>query len=339
VDGPAAAGAPVGMALGVTAPIPGSLVHAPRGAGGRCAAPQQSSRPADTGRVSFVVSSSALVPPQPHHVAPDNDVPFGREDLLGHAEMSHIGQVAEHERNIQPAAVLLVDDEPAVLAAVARLLHPAGVRVFTAGDGADALAVLDEQASAIGVVVSDYAMPSMSGAELLRTVRLRWPDITRVLLTGNADLPAAAAAVNEGQVARLFLKPWDPPAFQRAVLQVLDEHRLVHENRRLHALLDRAATALREIQPEMATNVRPHVAGHSSGKRTQLAEPLSPRELEVLPLLAQGQTNREIGRALYVSAATVKVHVGHILAKLEVTDRTQAAVRAVALGLVVPPPA
>ncbi len=250
--------------------------------------------------------------------------------------MSRTGRVAEPVRDIQPSAVLLVDDEPAVLAAVARLLRPAGVKVFTAGDGGAALAVLDEHASAIGVVVSDYAMPAMSGADLLRAVRLRWPDITRVLLTGNADLPAAAAAVNEGQVARLFLKPWDPPAFQRAVLQVLDEHRLVHENRRLHVLVDRAATALREIQPELATHVRPHAAGLAPGKPTQLTEPLSPREVEVLQLLAQGQTNREIGRELYLSPATVKVHVGHILAKLGVTDRTHAAARAVALRLVVP---
>jgi PAS domain S-box-containing protein len=62
-------------------------------------------------------------------------------------------------------------------------------------------------------------------------------------------------------------------------------------------------------------------------------EPLSPREYEVLQLLIQGQTNREIAQNLMVSISTVKIHVEHILAKLDVSDRTQAAVRAVQMGL------
>lgn len=64
-----------------------------------------------------------------------------------------------------------------------------------------------------------------------------------------------------------------------------------------------------------------------------LREPLTPREVEVLRFLAQGQTNRQISQQLVVSPATVKVHVEHILAKLGVSDRTQAAVRASEAGL------
>jgi len=63
----------------------------------------------------------------------------------------------------------------------------------------------------------------------------------------------------------------------------------------------------------------------------------APREVVVLQLLAQGQTNREIARLLGVSVGTVKVHVQHIIAKLGVSDRTQAAVRAVELGLLTAP--
>jgi DNA-binding NarL/FixJ family response regulator len=68
----------------------------------------------------------------------------------------------------------------------------------------------------------------------------------------------------------------------------------------------------------------------------RLREPLTRREIEVLRFLAQGQTNRQISRQLVVSPATVKVHVEHILAKLGVSDRTQAAVRASEAGLVGP---
>ena len=60
---------------------------------------------------------------------------------------------------------------------------------------------------------------------------------------------------------------------------------------------------------------------------------LSQRELEVLQLMTQGQTNREIAQNLFLSVSTVKIHVEHILAKLDVSDRTQAAVRAIELGL------
>jgi DNA-binding NarL/FixJ family response regulator len=63
------------------------------------------------------------------------------------------------------------------------------------------------------------------------------------------------------------------------------------------------------------------------------AEPLAAREIEVLRLLAQGKTNREISRELFVSLSTVKTHVHRIIAKLGVSDRTQAAVRVVELGL------
>jgi DNA-binding NarL/FixJ family response regulator len=67
-------------------------------------------------------------------------------------------------------------------------------------------------------------------------------------------------------------------------------------------------------------------------------EPLTPREGEVLQLLAQGQTNREIARNLQVSVGTVKVHVERIIAKMGASDRTQAAVRAIELGLLNTPP-
>jgi DNA-binding NarL/FixJ family response regulator len=64
------------------------------------------------------------------------------------------------------------------------------------------------------------------------------------------------------------------------------------------------------------------------------AEQLTPRELEVLRLVARGQTNREIAEGLGLAAGTVKAHVQHLIAKLGVSDRTQAAVRGVELGLV-----
>jgi response regulator RpfG family c-di-GMP phosphodiesterase len=85
------------------------------------------------------------------------------------------------------------------------------------------------------VLISDYSMPDMNGAELLRGASLRWPDITRVLLTGNADMPAAVLAVNDGRLSRLYTKPWQPDDFRRAVAEALEQHRTLVENQRLQA--------------------------------------------------------------------------------------------------------
>ncbi len=146
----------------------------------------------------------------------------------------------------EAATVLLVDDDQRVLSALTRLLRPDGVGVLSAASGEEALVLLEEHGASIGAVISDYAMPGMNGAELLRAVRLRWPDITRVLLTGNADLPAAAQAVNEGQLSRLYTKPWRPDEFRQAVFQALEQHRLLGENRRLRALADEQAARLEQ---------------------------------------------------------------------------------------------
>jgi response regulator RpfG family c-di-GMP phosphodiesterase len=142
--------------------------------------------------------------------------------------------------------VLAVDDEPAVLSALSRLLRPDGTRVLTASGGAEALALLEEHGPAIGAIISDYSMPEMNGAELLGAVRLRWPDITRVMLTGNADLPAAARAVNEGQLSRLYTKPWQPDLLRQAVAQALEQFRMLQDNRRVRILADEQAAHLKE---------------------------------------------------------------------------------------------
>jgi response regulator RpfG family c-di-GMP phosphodiesterase len=131
--------------------------------------------------------------------------------------------------------ILAVDDDPTILSALTRLLRPDGIRVLTATSGLDAMQVLEEHAPSIGVLISDYSMPGMSGAELLRSARLRWPDITRVLLTGNADMPAAARAVNDGRLSRLYTKPWQPDDLRRAVAEAVEQHRLLVENQRLQA--------------------------------------------------------------------------------------------------------
>ena len=141
-------------------------------------------------------------------------------------------------------ALLVVDDDPDVVAAVVRSLRPNGVRTFTANSGEEAIAVLEANPGKIGGVLTDFLMDGMNGAELLHTVRTRWPAVSRVLLTGNADVSDAARAVNEGQIQRLLTKPWSPNELSDAVRDALEQHRLLNDNERLRALADEQATRL-----------------------------------------------------------------------------------------------
>jgi response regulator RpfG family c-di-GMP phosphodiesterase len=147
---------------------------------------------------------------------------------------------------VAPPTVMAVDDDPTVLSALRRLLRPEGIELLTASSGDEALQALEEHGEALDVLISDYAMPGMDGAELLGKVRERWPEITRVLLTGNADLPAAARAVNEGQLSHLSTKPWQPEEFRLVVLQAIDQRRMLRENRELRLLADQQAKRLEE---------------------------------------------------------------------------------------------
>ena len=144
----------------------------------------------------------------------------------------------------EPAAVLFVDDDEALLAAITRVLRVDGTRVLTAATGDRAIQILESEEGRVGAVISDYAMQGMNGAELLRVVRMRWPDATRILVTGNADLAAAARAVNEGGVSSLILKPWEPDDFRRCVTDALHAYNVLLENRHLRMLADQQAERL-----------------------------------------------------------------------------------------------
>lgn len=127
--------------------------------------------------------------------------------------------------------VLFVDDEPNALAAYTRLLR-GRCTVLTALGGDEALNVLQTQGP-VSVVVSDLRMPGMDGIELLTRIRQVAPDTVRALLTGHADLTAAAKAINDGHVFRLLFKPATPATLARTVADCQEQYRLVRAEREL----------------------------------------------------------------------------------------------------------
>jgi DNA-binding NarL/FixJ family response regulator len=209
-----------------------------------------------------------------------------------------------------PIRVLVVDDHAVVREGLRAFLDlQDGIVVAAeAGDGEEALAT----AAAVrpDVVLMDLVMPKVSGLEAMRELRERLPGVRVIVLTSFADDETLLPALRAG-AAGYLLKNVAPKELARAV-------RAAHAG---EAVLD------------------PAVAGRLVAALTDAAPAASPagltaREREVLELIGHGYSNKRIARELHIAEKTVKTHVSHVLAKLGVTDRTQAAVYAVRTGLV-----
>src|SRR5579885_2277331 len=127
-------------------------------------------------------------------------------------------------------AILVVDDEAEILYSLRGLLRKE-YDFHAAQSGYEALRVLDR--TPIHVVMADQRMPEMTGVDFLAQVRTRYPDVTRLLLTGYADLNAVIAAVNQGQVSHYITKPWDPDALRLVLREAYEQHHQLAERRRL----------------------------------------------------------------------------------------------------------
>jgi two-component system probable response regulator PhcQ len=114
--------------------------------------------------------------------------------------------------------ILFVDDEEAVLRSIARILASSELNVLTATTPREAFELI--ATSKVDVVVSDIDMPAMDGLELLERVRMKHPRVLRMLLTGSATLDRALRAINEGEVARFFRKPFDVEIFRRSLVSL-----------------------------------------------------------------------------------------------------------------------
>lgn len=156
---------------------------------------------------------------------------------------------------LRPATVLCVDDEANILSALRRLFRPLGYRVLVAQSGEVGLALLEQEADGIDLVISDMRMPVMDGARFLADVRRRWPAILRILLTGYADMASTIAAINEGQIYRYIAKPWNDNDVILTVRGALDHLALERERERLEALTTSQNEALRTLNAGLEAKV------------------------------------------------------------------------------------
>ena len=209
----------------------------------------------------------------------------------------------------EPIEVLVVDDHAVVREGLRTFLElQDGIEVV--GEAADGEAAIREaERLRPDVILIDLVMPRLDGVGAMRELRRRLPATRVIVLTSFADDERLLGAIRAG-AAGYLLKNAEPQEVVRAV---------------------RAANAGQALlDPTVAARVVESIADRDS---VTGADTLTPREREVLALIARGRSNKLIARELGIAEKTVKTHVGHVLAKLGVTDRTQAAVIAVRTGL------
>ena len=209
-------------------------------------------------------------------------------------------------------SVLIVDDHPVVRQGLRSLLDVAeGIAV--AGEAPDGPAALKlAESLRPDIVLLDLKLPGMDGLGVIEALRSAKPPAgPRVLVLTSATDPGRARQAVRAGAAGVVYKDIDPDALVRAI-------RAVHDGLLL-------------LAPEAAASLSSGFGGPagSAGDGGPRPGTLTGREREVLALIAEGRSNREIARRLGVSEKTVKAHVSSVLAKLGVQDRTQAAVYAI----------
>ena len=214
--------------------------------------------------------------------------------------------------------VVLADDQALVRTGLRMILDnaPDLEVVGEAGDGAEAVAVVAETGP--DVVLMDVRMPEVDGVEATRRIRAADPDGPRILVLTTFDLDEYVYAALRAGASGFLLKD-TPPADLLAAIRVIAAG---------DALLAPAIT--RRLIAEFARRPEP------GQQPAATLDGVTDREREVLTLIARGLSNAEIARALHVTMATAKTHVGRLLAKLGARDRAQLVMVAYETGLVQP---
>src|SRR5918998_1971867 len=222
----------------------------------------------------------------------------------------------------KPARLVLADDHDLVREGIRAVLEgePDLLVVGEAQNGRQALEVcLKERPD---LVLMDVRMPEMDGLAATRAIKERLPETSVVMVTMHESPDYLLEAIKAG-AAGYILKDAAGERLVEAVRRTLEGDAPLNEGLAMQ-LLQRLSSGNRQ---------RSQPPTEAKKRKAPMPEELTPREAEVLRLLAQGRTNPQIARTVLASVSTVKVHVQNIIGKLGVSDRTQAAVRAIELGL------
>jgi DNA-binding NarL/FixJ family response regulator len=214
----------------------------------------------------------------------------------------------------EPIRVMLADDHAVVRQGIRRFLEedPAIEVVAEASDGAEAVRLVEEHRPDVAVL--DIRMPEVTGVEATRRIKQNLPDTRILILTAYDDDPYVFALLEAGA--------------DGYVLKTASADELIEAVRTVY----RGQSAL---SPEVASKVVQQATGRRPAGAADQIEPLTPREIDVLRLVARGMTNREAGRELGISHRTVQGHLASIYDKLHVSSRTEAVTEALKRGWIV----
>ncbi|HTJ34290.1 MAG TPA: response regulator transcription factor [Dactylosporangium sp.] len=216
----------------------------------------------------------------------------------------------------RPLRVVVADDQALVRTGFAMILAADGIEVVAeAGDGAEAIEAV--RRTRPDVVLMDIRMPTMDGLEATRRILADHPDPPRILVLTTFDLDRYVYAALRAGASGFLLKD-------------LTADRLVAAVR-----MARAGDAL--LAPSVTRRLVERFAKHHDGDTLHRdLSGLTPRELDILRLIARGLSNLELARHLQISETTVKTHVTRVFSKLGIRDRTQAIIVAYETGLITP---
>lgn len=192
--------------------------------------------------------------------------------------------------------ILFVDDEENVLKAMCRIFKRERYTILTASSGPEALEILKKKP--VHVVISDYRMQGMTGAELLRRIKALYPQIIRIMLTGHADVNAIMGAVNEGAIYKFITKPWHDEDLRLTVSLALEQYDLIEENKSLKS------------QQEKQKKKIDKLSGFINIHRSQVGTMLLKKELI---------TKEDLDKALAVQARKYKI-LPRILIEMDIVD-------------------
>lgn len=234
-----------------------------------------------------------------------------------------------------PSRIVVADDHPLFRSAIRDTLerHPDLEVIAEAADGSQALEICRRFRP--DLVLMDLGMPGMDGVAATYAIKKELPDTLVLILSAIGESADLADSLKAG-AAGYVLKDSSAERITDAVRRALAGHSAVDEDLAMELLANLMGGEAKEKQREQTgTFTSSYVPERPLGERegSRPVGPLTSREVEVMRLVVQGQTNQQIARTLAISVSTAKRHIRHISAKLGVCDRVQAAVRAVELGV------